>query len=442
MKVCIIGSGDSGSTAAMQVRHLDNEAQIDIFTERSSLGCPPCEMPLVIAGSVASWDELVRGFRKNAFWEKRNVTLHLDTRVTDIIRDEKSIVAAGKRYAYDKLILALGASPVIPVYPGTDGKNEFSLSTDMADGLVLSNAVERYRSAAVVGGGFIGLEIAAALKAHNYKNVYLLARSDILRSYLDGDMVQKIKDILIQNGVDLIQPADIKNISTKEGYKCVSHSGGDLEVDFVFFAAGARPTIEPAQRAGIDIGETGAIAVNRYLQTSDPDIYATGDCMENWDIVTGAKRRHQLAANAVRTGYIAGRNAVSDNRFIYEGTAMPFVTRVFGFQIGSVGFTEREAKERGLDAISVAVDTPRLRDRFNSKPAQYKLIADAKTGALIGAQVISEEIVTGTVDKLAVAIACRMPLIKLVQIDSCYSPDVQEDQIAVPLHRLIDKLRL
>jgi len=119
---------------------------------------------------------------------------------------------------------------------------------------------------------------------------------------------------------------------------------------------------------------------------------------------------------------------------------MPFVTRVFGQQIGAVGFTQREAQEKGVEAVSVMVDTPRLRERFNGSPARYKLIADAKTKTLIGAQIVSEEIVSATVDKLAVAIACRMPLSKLVQIDSCYSPHVQEDQIAVPLHRLIDKL--
>ena len=119
---------------------------------------------------------------------------------------------------------------------------------------------------------------------------------------------------------------------------------------------------------------------------------------------------------------------------------MPFVTKVFGHQIGAVGFTEREAREKGLDPTSVTVDTPRLRERFNGHPARYKLIANGKTRTLVGAQIVSEEIVSGTVDKLAVAIASKMPLIKLVQIDSCYSPHVQEDQLAVPLHRLIDKL--
>jgi NADH oxidase (H2O2-forming) len=439
MKVCIIGAGDGGSTAAIQIRRLDSDAQIDIFSKRGRLGCPPCEMPLVIGGTVATWDELIRGFRQDSFWEKRNVAVHLNTEVVDIVRGEKYIIADGNKYSYDKLILALGAALVMPAFPGLDGKNEFALSTDMADGVALSSAVAQSIEAAVVGGGFIGLEIAAALKARGYSKVYLLVRRGILRSYLDEDMAERVKDVLTQNGIELILPANIENIATRGSKKCISLSDRELEVDFVFFATGARPNVELAQRASLEIGETGAIAVNEHLQTSDPDIYAIGDCMENWDVVTGSRRRHQLAANAIRTGYIAGRNAVSGNHLTYEGTVMPFVTKVFSHQIGAVGFTEREAREKGLEAVSVAVDTPRLRERFNGRPAHYKLIADAKTKTIIGAQIISEEIVSGTVDKLAVAVACRMPLSKLVQIDSCYSPHVQEDQIAVPLHRLIDK---
>jgi NADPH-dependent 2,4-dienoyl-CoA reductase/sulfur reductase-like enzyme len=440
MKVCIIGAGDGGSTAANQVRRLTSDAQIDAFSKRASLGCPPCEMPLKIGGSIATWDELVRGFRQNSFWEKRNIGLHLNTEVTDIVKQEKHLIADGKKYSYDKLILALGAVPVIPSVPGLDGKNEFALSTDMADGVALSSAVARSTEAAVVGGGFIGLEIAAALKARGCGKVYLLVRRGILRSYLDEDMTERVKDAVAQNGVELMLPVKIENINTRGSKKCITLSDREVEVDLVFFATGAKPNVELAQKAGLEIGETGAIAVNQFLQTSDPDIYAIGDCMENWDIVAGSRRRHQLAANAIRTGYITGRNAVMGNHLTYEGTVMPFVTKVFGHQIGAVGFTEMEAREKGLEVASIAVDTPRLRDRFNGRPAHYKLIVDAKRKTLIGAQIISEEIVSGTVDKLAVAIACRMPLAKLVQIDSCYSPHVQEDQIAVPLHRLIDKL--
>jgi NADPH-dependent 2,4-dienoyl-CoA reductase/sulfur reductase-like enzyme len=440
MKVCIIGAGDGGAIAAAQIRRVDSEAQIDIFSRRGELGCPPCEIPLVIGGTVANWDELIRGFRQTSFWEKRNVGVHLNAEVTRIVRDEKYITAGNEKYGYDKLILALGATPTIPPFPGLDGKNEFALSTDFADGRVLGEAVSRYRSAAIVGGGFIGLEIAAALKARGYRQVYLLVRSGILRARLDADVAERLTNLLEQNGVELILPAKIEGITTKDGKKRVVLSDRELEVDFVFFATGSKPNIGLGQEAGLQIGETDAIAVNQYLQTSDPDIYAIGDCMENWDIVTGAKRRHMLAGNAIRTGYIAGRNAVLGNRIAYEGTVMPFVTMVFGHQIGAVGFTESEAGEKGLDTTSIIVDTPRLRERFNGRPTRYKLIADSKTGILVGAQIISEEIVSGTVDKLAVAIANKMPLIKLVQIDSCYSPHVQEDQIAAPLHRLIDKL--
>jgi pyruvate/2-oxoglutarate dehydrogenase complex dihydrolipoamide dehydrogenase (E3) component len=180
--------------------------------------------------------------------------------------------------------------------------------------------------------------------------------------------------------------------------------------------------------------------VNEYLQTSDPDIYAVGDCMENWDSIVGAKRRHQLALNAIRTGYIAGRNLILNNSISYKGTVMPFVTELFGYQIGSVGFTEHEAKAKGIDVSSVSIETPSLRKRFGGKPAYYKIIADRTIKTIIGVQIISEEMVSPTIDKLAVTIAAKMPLIEAVQVDSSYSPRVQEDQIAVPLQRLIDEV--
>jgi NADPH-dependent 2,4-dienoyl-CoA reductase/sulfur reductase-like enzyme len=214
----------------------------------------------------------------------------------------------------------------------------------------------------------------------------------------------------------------------------------ELEVDFIFFATGSKPNVKLAQKVGLEVGETGAIIVNPYLQTSDPDIYAIGDCMENWDTIMGSKRRHQLATNAIRTGYIAGRNTILGNKISYGGTVMPFITKIFDYQVGAVGFTEREAREKGIETISTVVNTPYLREPRGGKPAWYKLIAEPKTQTLIGAQLISEEIVSGTIDKLAVAIANKMPLIKLVQIDSSYSPYVQEDQIAVPIQRLIDEL--
>ena len=433
MKVCIIGAGDAGAIAALQIRRLENNAEINIFSKRAELGCPPCEMPLVLSGTVAHWEELVRGLRTKPFYEKRSIDIHLNTEVTDIFRKEKYVVARGQRYDYDKLILALGAVPSLPSFSGLDGRNEFVLSTDMTDGVALGNIIPKYDKAAIVGGGFIGLEIAAALESRGYPRVYLLARRDILRVHLDKDMAEILEAVIKENGVELITHARIENVRTQGQSKRVILSDRELEVDFAFFATGAEPNVELARKAGLSIGETGAIAVNHYLQTSDSDIYAIGDCMENWGVIAGSKRRIQLATNAIRTGYIAGRNTVLNNTISYEGTVMPFVTKVFGHP-------EREAKERRVDIASVRVDTPWLRQRFDGKPAHYKLVADRGTKTLVGGQVISEEIVSGTIDKLAVAIAAKIPLVKLVQVDSCYSPHVQEDQIAVPIQRLIDEL--
>jgi len=439
MKVCIVGAGDSGAIAALQIRRLQNSAEVNILSKRAELGCPPCEMPLVLSGTVARWEELIRGLRTKPFYEKRSINIHLNTEVTDIFRKEKYVVAKGQRYDYDKLILALGAIPSLPSFSGLDGRNEFVLSTDMADGVALGNTIPRYDKAAIVGGGFIGLEVAAALKSKGYRNVYLLARRDILRAHIDKDMATMLEAVIKENGVELMTHARIENVRTQGNSKRVILSERELDVDLVFFGTGAAPNVELARKAGLGIGETGAIAVNRYLQTSDSDIYAVGDCMENWDAIVNSKRRIQLATNAIRTGYIAGRNAVLNNTISYEGTVMPFVTKVFGHQIGAVGLTESEAKERGIDVASVRIDTPWLRQRFGGKPAHYKLLANRSTRTLLGGQLMSEEIVSGTIDKLAVAIAARMPLVKLAQIDSCYSPHVQEDQIAVPIQRLIDE---
>lgn len=440
MKVCIIGAGDAGAIAALQTRRLNSEAQIDVFTKRKELGCNPCEIPLVLSGTVSKWKDLYRGYRITPFYEKRNITLHLNTEVTDILRDKKELIANGERYDYDKAILALGATPIIPPFPGLDGKNEFTLSTDMADGRTLRDAVVKHSSAAIIGGGFVALEIADALKARGYSKVYLLVRRNIMRAHLDEDMAEKLKQVLSERGIELIIPAKIERINSKNGKKYVILPDRELEIDFVLFGTGAEPNVKLARKVGLEVGETGAIVVNPYLQTSDPDMYAIGDCMENWDMMTNSKQRHQLATNAIRTGYIAGRNAILGNKISYGGTVMPFITKIFDYQVGAVGFTEREAREKGIETMYTVVNTPYLRQPRGGKPAWYKLIAEPKTGTLIGAQLISEEIVSGTIDKLAVAIANRMPLIKLVQIDSAYSPYVQEDQIAVPIQRLIDKL--
>jgi NADPH-dependent 2,4-dienoyl-CoA reductase/sulfur reductase-like enzyme len=441
LKVCIIGGGGGASNAANVIRSLDRQAHIDIFTDRGEIGNLPCEIPFVLKGTLLSWESSF-AFR-GKFYEERNIEVHLNTEVTEILRNEKRLTAGEANYNYDKAILDLGATPVIPPLPGLDGWNEFSLSSGLKYARAFEEAIPKYKSAAIIGVGQIALEVASILSAKSYQQIYLVGRSDhILRAYLDNDMAKMVEDRIKENGMELILSSKVTKVATRGNGKLLSLPERDLETEFVFFATGTEPNTKLAQKAGIRIGETGAIAVNDYLQTSDADIYAIGDCMENWDMITGSKMRYQTATNAARTGRIAGRNLCLGNVISYPGTVMPFVTEIFGYQVGTVGFTETRAREWGFDVVSSTTTTSTRRRLFGGKPIYIKLVADRRTRNLVGAQLIGEELVAGKIDKLAIAVAEKIPIDQLSLIDTCYSPTTGAgyEAITMALDELDEKL--
>jgi len=432
LKVCIVGGGGGASNAANVIRSLDRQVHIDVFTNRGEIGNLPCEIPFVLKGTLPSWESSF-AFR-DKFYEDRSIQVHLNTEVTEIARQEKRLTAGGESHNYDKAILDLGASPVTPPIPGLDGHKEFVLSTGLNLARAFEDAIPKYSKAAIIGVGQIALEVTAILKSKSYSQICLVGRSDrILRAYLDKDMAEMVEDRIKGNGIELILSAQIVKIASKGNEKLLSLADKDLEVNLVFFGTGVKPNTSLAQKAGIRIGETGTIAVNEYLQTSDHDIYAIGDCMENWERITGTKMRYQTATNAARTGRIAGRNLILGNVVRYPGTVMPFVTEIFGYQVGTVGFTETYAQERGFDVVSSITTTSTRRRLFGGKPIRIKLVADRKTRTLLGAQLISEELVAGKIDKLAVAVANKIPVEQLSLIDTCYSPTVSAGYEAVTM---------
>lgn len=385
------------------------------------MGNLPCEIPFVLKGVLPSWESSF-AFR-DKFYAERNIEVHLNKEVTEIIRREKRLTAGGENYNYDKAILDLGANPAINSVPGVDGYNEFRLDSGLKQARTFEEAIPKYKSAAIIGVGQIAIEVAAILSAKSYRQIYLVGRSDrVLRAYLDKDMAAIVEGNLREKGIELILSAEIVKMATRGNGKVLSLADRELEIDFVFFATSTEPNTKLAQKSGIRTGETGAIAVNEYLQTSDPDIYAIGDCMENWEKITGTKMRYQTATNAAMTGRIAGRNSLLGNVISYPGTVMPFVTEIFGCQVGTVGFTEAQARERGSDVVSGITNTSTRRRLFGGKPIHIKLIADRRTRNLVGAQLIAEELVAGKIDRLAVAIGEKVPVDRLSLIDTCYSP--------------------
>lgn len=256
MKIYIIGAGAGGRSASGWIRHLDKQAQIDIFSTQNEIGYAPCEPPFVLKG-VASWDDI---FYPGKFFEERNIAVHLNTEVTDILRKEKRIVAGGQSYPYDKVILSTGAIASIPLISGLDGKNEFTVSTNIADGRALDKIIPSYTSATVIGAGAIGVEMTLALMARGYHRVYLLDMlENILPASLDKDMAGKIEEVMQQKGVELILSANIISIKSESERKRVILPDRELDVDLVFLTTGARPNVELARKAGIEIGETGGV---------------------------------------------------------------------------------------------------------------------------------------------------------------------------------------
>lgn len=436
MKICIIGAGAGGRSAAGRIRQLDKESQIDIFSTQNEIGYAPCEPPFVLRG-IGSWSDI---FYPGHFFEQSNVNVHLNTEVTDIIRREKRIIARGESHPYDKLILCPGAVPSIPSIPGLDGKREFTISSNIADGKALENIIPEYTSAAVIGAGAIGIEMTLTFASRNYNKVYMLVRRSILRAFLDDDMSEKLEEVIRDNGVELILPASIESIKSNTHKKNIYLSDRELETDFVFLATGARSNVELARKSNLDIGETGGILVNDYMQTNDPDIYAAGDCVELWDYITGSKTQHQMVTTAGKTGDLAATNLISGNTTPYEGILKTFSIGVFGHQVYTSGLTERLACEEGLDIVSITMSAPAFRPHLGGSLVHYKLIADRQTATLIGAQIISKETMRGSINELTLAITEKIPLQKLALLESPYSPATGMDPIGGGIRALNNKI--
>lgn len=437
MKVCIIGGGAGGRSASRGIRELDKDSQVDLFSTQAEIGYAPCEPPFVLRGSV-KWEDI---FYSGNFFEKNGISIHLSTEITEIDRKNRRIIAEDKSYFYDKLILSPGAVPSVPAIPGLDGKNEYTVSTNIADGRALEQVISKHNSAAVIGAGAIGIEMVMALMAKNYKKIYLLDMQDnILPAGLDKDIASIVETAMKSKRLELIMSANINGVNGNSKGKYVILDDNEIEAPFLLLATGAKPNVNLAKQAGISIGETGGILVNEYLQTNDPDIYAAGDCIENYDRIIGQKTRRLMVTTADRTGYIAGRNLISGNSIPYEGTLLTFSIEILGYQIGAVGFTEKIAKEKGLDIVSITMTAPTTRVQYGGRPFHFKLIAERKSKRLIGAQIVSEEKILGVINEMAFAIAEKIPLNRLTAIETPYSPAIGLDPLSGGLAKLLRKL--
>ena len=352
MKVVMIGGGGASIVCANTLRIMGSKASIDIYTRRDRTGYTPCEQPFFLRKVMNQEDMFYAG---KDWFVKKGIGLHLNTEVESIDKKNKTILANSKSVPYDILVINTGSSPLTPDIQGLDGNREYFLTSELSETRKLEEIITKSKKAAILGSGIIGLEMAETLIEMEYKEIYLIASSShILSQFLDADMNKKIEPILTRHGIKLRLATNIESIESKNESKIIKLQNGELlKVDFILIAKGVKPNVKLAESSGLVIGETGGIQVNSYLQTSDPNIYAIGDCMEGWNPIEGKKEITALATHANRTGRIAGRNIHFGNRFPFYGSLEAIGGEIFGSTICRVGYTETKALKMGKEIICI-----------------------------------------------------------------------------------------
>lgn len=428
MKVLIAGGVAGGASAAARLRRLDEEAEIIIFERTGFVSYANCGLPYFIGGVITDEEELTLQ-TPEGFWERFRIDVRVHQEVTGIHADRKTVTVreleTGKVYeeSYDKLILSPGAKPIHPDIPGADSEHVFTLRT-VEDTLKIHSYIEETgaKTAAVIGGGFIGIEAAENLR-HLGMEVTLIQRSTHILPPFDFDMACVLHREMKKNGVKLLLNTEVTEIEEKQkGLSLKTTDGCVLNADLVLFAIGVVPDTDLARDAGLRLGIKGSIVVNGKMETSVPDIYAVGDAVEVNHFVTGKRALISLAGPANRQGRIAADNICGGNS-IYRGSQGSSVIRVFRMTAASTGISETAAKKEGMDYESVVLSPSSHAGYYpGGRMMVMKVLYEKKTLQILGAQIVGYEGVDKRIDVLATAMRAGMKATELAGLDLAYAP--------------------
>ena len=419
----IVGGVAGGASAAAKARRVDETADIQVFERGPYISFANCGLPYFIAGEIDDRAKLIV-MTPERFWERSRVRAHVNHEVLSINRPAKTIRVkqpdGGQRdVAYDKLILSQGAKPIVPPIPGGNLPHVFTLRDipDM-DRIAAFVNESQPRHAVVIGGGFIGLEMAEAFH-HRGLHVTVVERNPHILPLLDRDMAAHLQNQIRRDDFEFKTGAQATRF-TDEGVEFAD--GSTLSADLILMSVGVKAEVELARTAGLVIGETGGVKTNGRLESSDPNIYAVGDAAETMHALTGARARIALAGPANRQGRIAGANAAGA-RLIYPGALGTSIVRVLNMTAGFTGLNSAQAAKAGFTFFTSLTRDPSHAHYYpGAKPVLIKIVEEEGTGRLLGAQVLGERGIDKRVDVLATAIAGKMSVFDLENLDLAYSP--------------------
>lgn len=429
MKIVILGGVAAGAKAAAKAKRLLPDAEINLYTDDTHVSYSACGLPYFIEGNFEDFRMLL--VRRPEEFEKDGIHIHLKHRAAKILPASKQVLIEimGENRAfltdYDKLIIAIGARPIIPKIKNVELKNVFTVRK-VEDGIAIKEKAENSEKAVIIGGGYIGIEMLEALVKQNVHTTLIEYAPTIMQNF-DDDMseliLKQLREISSDRFEILTSEMATEFSGDNNGVKLVrTGSGKEIEADFVVICAGVKPNIEIAKDAGIILGETGAIKVNEKMETNIKDIYACGDCVEENLLITNTKIWMPLGTNANKEGRTAAVNACGGNdRF--AGVLGSAVTRCFSLSMSMTGLTEKKACSLGIETISATVTK---NDKVGYMPdvnnITLKLIAEKNTGKLLGCQAIGSGDADKRVNSVTSALLAGLTAEEFLQNDLTYAP--------------------
>lgn len=425
-KLVIVGGVAGGATAAARARRLSEDAEIVVIERGPDIAFANCGLPYHIGGEIELRSSL---FVQTAAGMTSRYALDIRTRheVVSIDRESKTVkvreLKSGREYdeSYDALLLSPGASPVRPPIPGVDHPRIFTLR-NMADMDRIKQAVADAESAVVVGGGFIGLEMAENLRRREL-DVTLIEMLPQVMPPLDPEIANRLHIELEEHAVELRLSDGVESFADAGGaVRLTLKSGARIDADVVILAVGVRPDTQIARDAGLDLNERGAIVVDERMRTSDPHIYAVGDAIAVNDPVLGGATMVPLAGPANRQARIAADNIFGrDSK--YRGTQGTSVLGLFGVAVASTGASEKTLKSRGVDYRKVYVHRGQHVGYFpGAQSMMIKLLFSPDDGIILGAQIVGGAGADKRIDVIATAIQAKMTVHDLEEVELAYAP--------------------
>lgn len=425
MRVVVVGGVAAGMSAASQAKRRMKEAEVIVLEKTGDVSYGSCGMPYNLMRPGNPMDELVV-LTADDFRNKRGIDVRLFQEARRIDREKKEVEVWDSRenriynIGYDKLVIATGARAInLPMEKQINGV--FTLRT-LEDGKRLKNFIKerKPKKAFLIGAGRIALEIVHALHELEMSIVMVKKRPGRILPQFEEEISEKVEAKLREKGINFISGVEIKGFMEKDGFlKKVVTSEGEFEAELSIISIGVQPNIEVAEEAGIKIGETGAIEVDRYLRTSDNDIFACGDCCEHYHRLLKKPVFSPSGTVANKQGRIAGANAIGAN-IIYPGVVGTSIFSFFDLTVARTGLVKEEIKEDFVK--TVILSQTRGHAYPGSSPIKIVLFTERGTGRLLGAQIIGKEYVWGRINVVAACLYKDFTVDDLSSLDMAYSP--------------------